>query len=471
MLLLLMCNWYCKVPVSLVRTNSARFAAGRLSARSITMPAAEDNAFDRPIAISASERFFYRQAACLCHEAWQNACHEFVIWRSIVANGKKIDQQGTITPCVSEYAKHGLTEIGVSRPIDRQPNLGRFVSRVLKMTRNPSRVDGASDSSTRLPPYRAPRWLLGGHAQTMHPFFLRRPKVSYRRERVETSDGDVWDLDWMEPPVTVEATATSERPLVILFHGLEGGSGSHYARALMVHLASIGWRGVVPHFQGHPRTYHSGDYLNVEAMLTAIERRMRGDSAATPRYAVGVSLGGSVLLNWLGRAGKKAASLISAAAAVSAPLDLVASGRAIDRGLNRVYSYHLLWTLRPKSFAMAERSPGLLDLERLRRARTMCEFDAAVTAPQHGFSGIHDYWNEASSRRWLRQIGIPTLVLNALNDPFIPAASLPRQDEVAPNVLLEQPRTGGHVGFLTAPFPGDLGWLPRRLVQFFVHTA
>jgi len=101
----------------------------------------------------------------------------------------------------------------------------------------------------------------------------------------------------------------------------------------------------------------------------------------------------------------------------------------------------------------------------------MCDFDAAVTAPQHGFSGTHDYWTAASSRRWLRQIGIPTLVLNALNDPFIPATSLPRQDEVPPNVLLEQPKTGGHVGFLTAPFPGKLGWLPRRLVQFFVHTT
>jgi len=139
--------------------------------------------------------------------------------------------------------------------------------------------------------------------------------------------------------------------------------------------------------------------------------------------------------------------------------------------LNRMYSYHIRWALRPKSFAMAARFPELLDRERLRRARTMREFDAAVTAPLHGFSGTHDYWSQASSRRWLRHIGIPTLVLNALNDPFIPAASLPRQDEVAPHVLLEQPKTGGHAGFLSAPFPGDLGWLPRRLVQFFMHAA
>ena len=201
-------------------------------------------------------------------------------------------------------------------------------------------------------------------------------------------------------------------------------------------------------------------------MLAAIEKRTQADPVATPRYAVGVSLGGSVLLNWLGRAGRNAAPLISAAAAVSAPLDLVASGLAIDRGSNRVYSYALLSTLRPKSFAMAERFPGQLDLERLRCARTMYEFDEAVTAPLHGFSGTHDYRSRASSRPWLRQIGIPTLVLNARNDPLIPAASLPRQDEVAPHVLLEQPKTGGHVGFPSRPFPGDLGWLPRRLAQF-----
>jgi predicted alpha/beta-fold hydrolase len=323
--------------------------------------------------------------------------------------------------------------------------------------------------TARVLPYRAPKWLLGGHAQTIHPFLLRRPKVSYRRERIETPEGLFWDLDWMDPPVAADAATRSPRPLVVLFHGLEGGPESHYARALMVHLASIGWRGVVPHLRGHPRAHHLGDYREIEAMLTVIEQRTRGSAAA--RYAVGVSLGGSVLLNWLGRARRNAQSRISAAAAVSAPLDLVASGTALDRGLNRMYSYHLLSTLRPKGLAMAERFPGLVDRERLRRARTMREFDAAVAAPVHRVSRIEDYWSQASSRPWLGHIRVPTLVLNALNDPFIPAASLPRQDEVARHVLLEQPKTGGHAGFLTGPFPGDLGWLPQRLVQFFKHAT
>jgi len=383
---------------------------------------------------------------------------------------KEIDQKGAITSRLSEGAKHGSPKTGVTSLVGRHV-LGRpFVRTVSKTARKPGRVDDASDLTTSLVPYRAPSWLPGGHAQTIHPFLLRRPEVRYRRERIETPDGDFWEFDWMDPTVTEDAASTSARPLVVLFHGLEGGSGSHYARALMLYLASIGWRGVVPHFRTHPRAYQSGDYVEMEAMLTAIDGRMRGDLATTPRYAVGVSLGGSVLLNWLGRAGKNAASLISGAAAVSAPLDLIASGRAIDRGLNRMYSYHILRTLRPKSCATAARFPGQLDRERLRRARTMREFGAAITGPLHGLSGTRDFWSRASSQRWLRHIGIPTLVLNALNDPFIPAASLPRQDEVSSHVLLEQPKTGGHAGFLTAPFPGDLGWLPRRLVQFFMHA-
>src|SRR5215468_3093679 len=162
-----------------------------------------------------------------------------------------------------------------ARNVNPQTNAAHLVSRVLNAARRPRHGDGTSGHTLRVPPYRAPRWLLGGHAQTIHPFLLRRPEVSYRRERIETPDGDFWDLDWMDPSFPADSTPTSALPLVVLFHGLEGGSGSHYARALMLHLASIGWRGVVPHLRGHPRAYHSGDYLEMEAMLTAIDQRMR----------------------------------------------------------------------------------------------------------------------------------------------------------------------------------------------------
>ncbi len=199
-------------------------------------------------------------------------------------------------------------------------------------------------------------------------------------------------------------------------------------------------------------------------MLAAVRARV---APGTIVYAAGISLGGSALLNWLGRAGQTAAQTLGAAAAVSAPLDLTAAGFAIDRGLNRIYASHFLHTLKPKGLALAKRHPGLLDEGRLERARTMYEFDDVVTAPLHGFSGTVDYWHRASSKPWLPDIALPTLVLNARNDPFVPGASLPGAGQVGRHVVLDQPDEGGHTGFLHGPFPGGLTWLPRRLLQFF----
>jgi len=327
--------------------------------------------------------------------------------------------------------------------------------------------DGSADSA--LTPYRSPKWLPGGHAQTIYPYFLTRPIVEYRRERIATPDGDFWDFDWLaETPGT-----SADAPMVVLFHGLEGGAQSHYALMLMALLASRGWRGVIPHFRGCggepnllPRAYHSGDHEDVGAMLSALRERV---GPTTPMYAVGVSLGGSALLNWIGRAGSDAQKALVAAATVSAPLDLMAAGIAIGQGLNRIYTRYFLGTLKPKGLDMARRFPGLLDTRRIARARTMWDFDDAVTAPLHGFAGADDYWTRASSRRWLAEIMLPTLVLNARNDPFVPAASLPDATQVSRAVRLEQPDTGGHAGFATGPAPGRLEWLPQRLLAYFVR--
>ncbi len=317
------------------------------------------------------------------------------------------------------------------------------------------------------PPYRGPAWLAGGHLQTIWPYLLRRPEVSVRRERVTAPDGDFWDFDWIAP-----TPPSAGAPLVVLFHGLEGSSGSHYARALLVALAARGWQGVVPHFRGcsgepnrMPRAYHSGDHEEAHAMLAAIRARVAPETVV---YAVGVSVGGSVLLNWLGRMGRDAARVVDAAAAVSTPLDLSAAGVAIGQGLNRIYTLNFLSTLKPKSLALASRFPGLLDAARIRRVRTMYDFDDAVTAVLHGFAGATDYWRRASSRPWLAGVAVPTLVLNARNDPFVPPESLPGPDEVGPHVRLDQPDRGGHAGFLSGPFPGHLEWLPRRLLDFFI---
>jgi predicted alpha/beta-fold hydrolase len=323
------------------------------------------------------------------------------------------------------------------------------------------------DRIPALTPYRAPAWLRGGHAQTIWPSYLRRPVVALRRERVEIGDGDFWDFDWLAAPAAAQA------PLVVLFHGLEGSTQSHYARALFFHLAALGWRGVVPHFRGCsgelnrlPRAYHSGDHAEVATMLAAIRARAAPGAAV---YAVGVSLGGSALLNWVGRAQGDATRLVAAAVAVSTPLDLTAAGHAIARGANRIYTHYFLRTLKPKALAMAARFPGTLDAARIRSVRSMWEFDETVTSRLHGFAGADDYWSSASSKAWLPAIELPTLVLNAQNDPFIPATSLPRRDEASTAVTLEQPRDGGHAGFPVGPAPGRLDWLPRRIIHFFRH--
>jgi uncharacterized protein len=318
--------------------------------------------------------------------------------------------------------------------------------------------------------YRSPGWLIGGHMQTIYPAFVPRPMVRYRRERLAAPDGDVWDFDWVDRDASV---GNPDSPIVVLFHGLEGGSGSHYARSLMAAASAAGWRGVIPHFRGcggelnrRPRAYHSGDHEEVGAMLAAIRARI---APTTPVYAVGVSLGGSALLNWLGRAAAEAGGTLHAAAAVSTPLDLTAAGIAIGQGVNRIYTRYFLSTLVPKGIAMARRFPGTLDEAKIRRVRTMHDFDDCVTAPLHGFAGADDYWRRASSKPWLTAIALPTLVLNALSDPFIPAASLPTAREASARVVLEQPSAGGHAGFVSGPFPGRHQWLPRRLLDFFRH--
>ena len=298
-------------------------------------------------------------------------------------------------------------------------------------------------------PYEAPWWLPGGHLQTIAAALSPTPRIAFRRERWETPDGDFVDLDW----------AGNGKPLLALFHGLEGSSNSHYARSIAALAIALGWRCVVPHFRGCsgelnrlPRAYHSGD----SAELGWILERLQAD------YAAGVSLGGNALLKLLGEQGVNAR--VKRAAAVSAPLDLAAAGRSLDRGLSReIYTRMFLRTLRKKSLQKLDRHPGIFDAARVRRASTFWEFDDSVTAPLHGFLGADDYWRRSSSAQWLPRIRIPTLVLNARNDPFMPAASLDAIAPVPPNVVLEFPRSGGHAGF-----PGRGNWLARRVIQFLL---
>jgi hypothetical protein len=300
--------------------------------------------------------------------------------------------------------------------------------------------------------------LPGGHLQTIYASLRPAARVRLERERWDTPDGDFIDVD-------SAGDAAAARRLV-LFHGLEGCSDSHYARAIAAHAAAQGWRVAIPHFRGcsgelnrKPRAYHSGDSDEIDWIV----RKM-----GPPLYAVGVSLGGNALLKWLGERGDEAKAWVRRAAAVSAPIDLAAAGRALDRGLNRLlYTRHFLSTLKPKSLAKLERFPGLYDAVKVRAARGFRDFDDAVTAPLHGFRGVDHYWSAASSAPWLERIRVPTLLLNARNDPFLPEHELvAAAQKAAPCVVLEFPRTGGHAGFLSGAFPGHHRWLATRLLGF-----
>ena len=313
--------------------------------------------------------------------------------------------------------------------------------------------------------YRAPRWLPGGHLQTIYPATcIRKPAVTFRRERWDAPDADFVDIDFVDGRIGL--------PFIVLFHGLEGSSDSHYSRALMAHIEALGWSGAVAHFRGcsgepnhAPRFYHSGDAAEIDWLL----RRLK--TCATQRcssafFAVGVSLGGNALLRWLGES-QISAGLLDAACAISAPLDLAGGGAALSSGANRLYTRMFLQSLKPKCLHKLEQFPGLFDRDKMLAAQDLYAFDNVVTAPLHGYRDTNDYWDRASARHVLADIKVPTLVLNARNDPFLPARHLPHT--AAPSVLLEYPAEGGHVGFGSGPLPGRLDWLPQRIVDFLMH--
>ena len=316
--------------------------------------------------------------------------------------------------------------------------------------------------------YRAPAWLPGGHLQTIYPsLFIRVPAIDYRRERLELADGDFLDIDWTD--------GQAGAPTVVLFHGLEGSADSHYARDLMVLVRTYGWHGAVAHFRGCsgednrlPRAYFAGDSEDIDHILRHIKSR----HLDTPVYTVGVSLGGNALLKWLGERGDAARHLVERAASVSAPVDLAAAGNALDRGFNRrVYTARFLATLKKKALKKARQFPDILDATAISTATTFREFDTLVTARLHGFRDADDYWFKVSSKPLLKSITVPTLIINARNDPFLPASALPSATDISPAVTLDQPATGGHVAFPSGPFPGNLDWLPQRLMQHFTNRA
>jgi uncharacterized protein len=325
--------------------------------------------------------------------------------------------------------------------------------------------------------YQAPWWLPGGNLQTLWAALGSRRHFgaapTWQRSRWSTPDGDFIDVDH------AQHTSAPQAPLLVLFHGLEGSSGSHYAVAFADFAAAQGIAFAVPHFRGcsgelnhAPRAYHSGDHDEIDWVLARFAR----ENPDRPLVAVGVSLGGNALLRWAGEAGEAARDRVCAVAAVCSPLDLAAGGHAIGRGFNRqVYTRVFLSTMVPKALKKLEQHPGLFDREALLAARDLYEFDNLFTAPLHGFRNTDDYWTRASAKPVLHRIRVPALALNALNDPFVPAASLPRAQQAGPYVTLWQLRQGGHVGFPSTAgrlgVPGHVRSMPEAVGRWLLnHT-
>ena len=327
--------------------------------------------------------------------------------------------------------------------------------------------------------YCAPWWLPGGNLQTIWAAVLARRftelKPTFRRERWETPDKDFVDVDWLVPQAGVPGSTNSSMsrrsaPLLVVFHGLEGSSESHYAEALADAARARGWACAVPHFRGcsgemnlAPRAYHSGDFEEIDWIL----RRLKSQHAG-PVFAVGISLGGNALMRWASEMGSAANAVVAGVASVCSPLDLAASGWAIGRGFNRlVYTRMFLRSMVPKALKKLDQHPGLFSREALLAARDLYAFDNVVTAPLHGFKNTEDYWSRASAKPHMRSIAVPALALNAQNDPFVPAWSLPTAADVSARVTLWQPVDGGHVGFPSAPFPGHVLAMPEAITGFF----
>ena len=323
--------------------------------------------------------------------------------------------------------------------------------------------------------YRAPAWLQGGHLQTIWSATMastrgdvvevRNHVPQWKRERWTAPDGDFIDVDVI--------TGQPGQPHLTLFHGLEGSSNSHYALAFAACAHERGWSIAVPHFRTcsgeanrMPRAYHSGDYGEIDWIL----QRMRSQYGERPHYAVGVSLGGNALMKWVGTQGVAANQRVHAAAAIGAPLDLMAAGHAIGQGLNRlIYTPMFLRTMKCKAMAKWKQFPGLFELDKALNAKTLEAFDDAFTAPLHGFNSVQDYWRRASAKPHLSDVALPSLLLNARNDPFVPWRTI-RDADMSRHVECWQPRDGGHVGYVqrTAkrPVRGDLLPMPRAVMAW-----
>jgi predicted alpha/beta-fold hydrolase len=326
-----------------------------------------------------------------------------------------------------------------------------------------ARVSDATSHPTPFAPPRQAWWLPGPHIPTIYSKLCRRVELPpTSRAQWPTPDGDVLSVERM--------AGRAGAPRLVVFHGLEGGTHSTYARALLQQAHARGWWADLVLWRtcdgrsvnGTRRAYHSGASDDADVAIAGILR----DDPRRTTLLVGVSLGGNVLLKWLGERAANVPHNIRAAAAISVPFDLAEASRRIDRGFSSVYGRHFLRKLRAKTMAKLSKFPDLVDAVALALTRCLWDFDDVVTGPIHGFSSAADYYERSSAMQFLDRVRIPTLLLNAENDPFLPPRVLTRVRSIAdrnPYLRCEFPKQGGHVGFVSGLLPWKADWWMERL--------
>ncbi len=326
--------------------------------------------------------------------------------------------------------------------------------------------------NTRAETFKPAFGLKNRHFQTLYStFFRKQPLPETQLERFELADGDFVECFWHRKPEN-----SANTPIVILFHGLAGSYQSPYIKGMMHALAKEGFASVLMHFRGCsgkpnrlPRSYHSGDTADAKAWI----EHLASHYPDSPLYGVGYSLGANMLLKLMGEWRNNA--LLKAAVAVSAPMQLDICANQMERGFSKIYQAHLMKDLTASllqkyRFHPMESHLGL-DQKAAKKLRTFWEFDDAYTAPIHGFASAQEYYQRASARQYLKAIQKETLIIHALDDPFMTPKVLPGQNEVSPKVHLEIYPHGGHVGFISGSFLRPRYWLEERIVRFLLQLT
>lgn len=304
-------------------------------------------------------------------------------------------------------------------------------------------------------------WLKNPHLQTIWPAICRNDiNIKLERERIELPDGDFIDLDWIG--------RDNSGPIVLILHGFEGNMESHYAKGMLKSVSDHGWRGAFMYFRGCsgepnrlPRGYHSGDTRDLAYIVTVLSRL----NPNTPIAAIGYSLGGNVLLKWLGET--KRQNILKAAVAISVPFDLNKAAKRLQTGFSRFYQWYLVKYARERLLQKFKVVSGPIDSNQLATVQSMHDFDGTYTVPLNGFSSIDEYYLSASSRHYLHSIHVPTLILHARDDPFMTEDVIPQPGELSSAIRLEVTDAGGHVGFVSGAYPWrPKYWLEDRVPEF-----